>query len=61
LVDAVIEVKRIGAAFVKRHVDEGHPGFVEMVAELGPGAYDKRRTWLRDNREPLIQTLKELL
>ncbi len=61
LVDTIIDGKKVGAAFVKRHLDAGHHGFVGMVADQEPGAYDKRLSWLRDNREHFIQTLEELL
>lgn len=49
--DTIIDAKKVGAAFVKRHLDAGHHGFVGMVADQEPGAYDKRLSWLRDNRE----------
>ena len=61
IVDAIIEAKTVGAAFVKRHVEAGEEGFVAMVAAQEPGAYDARLAWLRANREHFIRSLRDLL
>ena len=54
-------VKEVGAAFVQRHVDNGEEGFIQMVAEQGPGAYRRRLQWFRQNQDRLAGVLEESL
>lgn len=42
LVAAVGQAKEVGAAFVQSHVDNGEEGFIRMVAEQQPGAWQRR-------------------
>lgn len=56
LVDAVIETKRVGAAFLQRHVDAGEVEFQRLLADRGP-ALDRQLEWLESNRPRLIAVL----
>lgn len=53
LVGAIEGVFESGAAFVRRHVEQGDEGFVRMVAARGPGADERRMQWYGQNRDRL--------
>lgn len=61
LVGAIEGVFESGAAFVRRHVERGHEGFLRMVAARGPEADERRMQWYRQNRDRLEKTVAEAL
>jgi aminoglycoside phosphotransferase (APT) family kinase protein len=57
-VDAVFATKEAGRAFVRRHVDAGEPGFVEMWATyLGPERDAADTVWMDEHRDRLIEAV----
>jgi hypothetical protein len=57
-VAAVDEAKRVGARFVRRHVDAGEVGFVEMVSTYGgEERYRRNKEWWAANRSALLDRL----
>ncbi|MEO6654143.1 MAG: phosphotransferase [Ilumatobacteraceae bacterium] len=47
-----------GGEFVKRHVDAGEPGFVEMWQQMGGMArFDRRRAWWAEHRAVFADAL----
>lgn len=58
LVDAIDDAVAMGDAFVERHVRAGHPAFVAMwTASGGRARQDRRRRWLADNRQRMLDAL----
>jgi len=58
LIDAIIEGKRVGSAFVQSRVARGESTFIEMWKRRGGGAGDRRRLrWLENNRAKLLAGL----
>jgi Ser/Thr protein kinase RdoA (MazF antagonist) len=55
-VDALIETKRAGLAFVRRHVEAGEPGFTAMWDER-EAAFHRQLEWLIENREEMVAAL----
>jgi len=56
--DAVSESRRVGARFVRRHVEAGEPGFVEMVANSGgEDRFRLNKEWWIENRDALRAAL----
>ena len=57
-VSAVDDAHRVGARFVRRHVEAGEPGFVEMVnSSGGEERYRRNKSWWVENRPRLRQLL----
>lgn len=57
-VDAVFATKEAGRAFVRRHVDAGEPGFVEMWATYLGSERDAADTvWMQVHRDRLIEAV----
>jgi hypothetical protein len=55
---AVDEAKRVGSRFVRRHVEAGDPGFVEMVgASGGEERYRLNKAWWVEHRPRLRESL----
>jgi hypothetical protein len=47
-----------GGEFVRRHVEAGEPGFIEMWESMGGMArFDRRRGWWTANRPAFAATL----
>jgi hypothetical protein len=57
-VAAVDEAKRVGGRFVRRHVDAGETGFVEMFETMGgEERYRRNKAWWLANRPALLELL----
>lgn len=61
LVVTIGRVKEVGAAFVQRHVDRGEDGFIQMVNEQKPGAWQRRLEWYREEQGRLVRVLEKSL
>jgi hypothetical protein len=58
MIEALDGVIRRGGQFVRRQLDAGHPGFVEMVDRMGGMArFDTRRSWFTANKERLSRAM----
>jgi Phosphotransferase enzyme family len=56
ILDSSIEV---GGEFVRRHVEAGEPGFVQMWAEMGGSSrFDRRRKWWELDRDSFDQAMQ---
>lgn len=56
--EAIATAIAVGERFVRRHVDRGEPGFVEMWRQTGGSArLERRRAWFRDNRRRFAAAL----
>ena len=54
VVDAIEEAMRVGARFVRRHVEAGEAGFVEMVSNSGgDDRYRLNKEWWAETRDLL--------
>jgi hypothetical protein len=57
-VDAIIEGKRVGGAFVRRRAEAGEQAFIEMWEDRGGEAGDERiLNWLEANRQSFLNKL----
>jgi hypothetical protein len=57
--EAIFDSARVGEQFVRRHVEQGDPGFVAMWERRGGEQQLRRRVrWLSDNRARLLDALR---
>ncbi len=62
LVDLMVETRRSGRRFLRRHLDAGEPAFIEMWERAGGAERDRRNDeWVAEHRGAAVAALAEAL